>query len=114
ILDSQPRSAPATRAIARLRRACAEMRAFVEATLLVAREEGHTLAGDQSAPLRDIVEHFREDNEALLRERTLVLEADIPADYALQQPESLVSIVLGNLLRNAVEHTREGTVQVTL
>lgn len=114
ILDSQPQSAPAARAIARLRRACAEMRAFIEATLLLAREESSTLTTDHHAPLRAIVEHFREDNEALLRERALLLEVDIPADYDLEQPESLASIVLGNLLRNAVDHTRAGTVRVSL
>lgn len=114
ILESQPQPAAAARATTRLRRACTEMQAFTEAALLLAREEATTIADTQPASLRRIVDNVLEDNENLLAEHRIALQVDVAPDVMLSQPASLISIVIGNLVRNAIEHTRDAPVRVEL
>lgn len=114
VLDTQAQSPATQRAVARLRRACSDMRTFIEAALLLAREEATTLQDDQPAVLADVLQHLLEDMQPQLRERNIRVTVDVPADFTLPQPRNLLQIMLGNLLRNAIEHTRDGSIDVQL
>lgn len=114
VLDTQPQTAATQRATARLRRACSEMRAFIEATLYLAREEATTIQDGPPARPAALLQGLLEDMQAQLQARHITVSVDVPADCVLQQPSSLVQILLANLLRNAIEHTREGRIDVSL
>lgn len=112
VLAANPQSAASLRALERIRRACRDMLAFIEATLFLSREEGNQI--DQGAPadLVKIVESLLEDSSAALQYKNLVVEKDYAAAPILAHPQSLVQIAVGNLLRNAIEHTPAGRIAI--
>jgi signal transduction histidine kinase len=114
VLDAQDQAPATQRAVARLRRACNEMHAFVDATLRLAREEATTI--DEGAPVNvaQVLKGLFEDMQPLLRERNISVDCAVPSSFVLEQSESLVQILLGNLLRNAIEHTRDGHIGIRL
>lgn len=114
VLDAQPLTPATQRAAARLRRACDEMRAFIEATLLLAREEATTIHDGADANLDHLLQGLLEDMQPLLQEHNIRVTSDINPTFTLSQPASLVQILLGNLLRNAIEHTRDGSIDIRL
>lgn len=114
VLDTQAQTPAAQRATARLRRACGEMRAFIEATLYLAREEATTIQDGLPARPALLLQGLLEDMQPQLQERHISVQVAVPADFVLQQPASLVQILLANLLRNAIEHTRDGSIEISL
>lgn len=114
VLDTQEQAPAGQRAIARMRRACGEMRAFIEAALLLAREDGTMLAHEASTDVTAVVASLLEDSQPLLQQRNVRVSTAIPPGFTLPQPPSLVQITLGNLLRNAIEHTRDGSIELRI
>ncbi|MCB1664951.1 MAG: HAMP domain-containing histidine kinase [Pseudomonadales bacterium] len=114
VLASNPQSAASQRAIERIRRACSEMLAFIEATLYLSREEAMQI--DQSAPaqMSAIVERLLEDNADLIQSRGIRVEKHFQGSPVVSAPTSLLQITVSNLLRNAIEHTAGGTIRVDL
>ncbi|MDP5053920.1 MAG: HAMP domain-containing histidine kinase [Congregibacter sp.] len=100
------------RAIERINRACSEMLAFIEATLYLSREDANQI--DQTAPadVAAIVAGLLDDNSEQLRGRDIQVETKVHASPTLSTPSSLVQISIGNLLRNAIEHTYAGTISI--
>ncbi len=114
VLDSNPQSASSQRAIERIRRACSEMLAFIEATLYMSREDANQI--DQSGPadLTVIVERLLEDNAAAIKAHGIEVQTQITASPQLAVPSSLLQITVSNLLRNAIEHTHQGRVTLRI
>ncbi|HEY0961807.1 MAG TPA: HAMP domain-containing sensor histidine kinase, partial [Pseudomonadales bacterium] len=110
--EVQEQSSAGRRAIARMRRACGEMHAFIEATLLLSREDSATIQQEASTDVPALVAALVEDILPLLQARNVSLVTDIPPGFTLPQPPSLVQITLGNILRNAIEHTRDGSIDL--
>src|SRR5690606_16427342 len=114
VLDAQALTPASQRAAARLRRACDEMRAFIEATLLLAREESSTIQDPAPTRLKAVLHGLLEDMQPQLQERRIQVSVEVAEDFVLDQPASLLQILLGNLLRNAIEHTHDGRIDVQL
>lgn len=114
VLDAQALTPASQRAAARLRRACDEMRAFIEATLLLAREESSTIQDPAPARLKAVLSGLLEDMQPQLQERHIQVSCEVAEDFVLDQPGSLLQILLGNLLRNAIEHTHDGRIDIQL
>jgi signal transduction histidine kinase len=116
VLAEQQDPPPAVqRVTARLERATREMREFIEALLFLSREELGG-SGDQArCELGNIVAHLVEDYRGLAAgRRKLEIELTPTAELWLDTPPALPTIVISNLLRNAVEHTDEGVIRVGL
>lgn len=100
-------------ALVRMRKAVLHMQSLIDNLLLLAREdplpvlpEGadiNTLVGEQIELLRDRA--LENGNTVLLEERARV---------RLPVPERLFSVAFGNLLSNALNYTRDGTVRVRI
>jgi signal transduction histidine kinase len=116
VLAEQQNLPPAVqRVIARLERATREMREFIEALLFLSREEAGGGGEHARCELRGIVNQLIEDYRGLATgKHRLALERKTEADLWLDVPPALPTIVIGNLLRNAVEHTDEGEIRVAL
>lgn len=104
--------APA-RAVSRIKRTCKSMGDLLGTLLLLAREQ------------REPDEDVQTDIHALLQ--TLILQTEsvrsndsVPisltanASLSVNAPESILSIVLGNLLSNAISYTNEGHISVVV
>ncbi len=105
----------AQRATARLQRATREMREFIEALLFLSREESGSNGEQARCELSGIVTQLIEDYRGLAGGKPrLSIELTASAEIWLDTPPALPTIVISNLLRNAVEHTDEGVIRVTL
>lgn len=98
--------------LARLERAARQMHAMIEALLFLAREDG----GWRSEPcaldevMRDISDSFQQ----AAQEQGIDLVCHIVQPLTVQVPPGVAASVVGNLLSNALQHTRKGRVELRL
>ena len=105
----------AQRVIARLERATREMREFIEALLFLSREDAASGGEQARCELGGIVSQLIEDYRSLAAgKRHLAIELTASTELWLDTPPALPTIVISNLLRNAVEHTDQGAIRVAL
>lgn len=102
----------AAKALRRIRRARGEMSEFIHALLALAREQNLATEYSAEVHLKSVVETLCDDYRALLGDRPVGIVLTCPGDPVLKVPPALVMIVVGNLLRNAVEHTQQGVIRV--
>lgn len=110
VIESNQSDASRGRAIDRIRRACGEMQAFIEATLFIAREENSAASRERSHDLETLIRQLLEDSQQLIKSKNIQVEIRIFAPLKLNQPDSIVKITLANLFRNALEHTENGSI----
>lgn len=103
--------AHATRSVKRIQAATRDMMALVEAFLILARE-GDTGLPDEDFLVNEIVRDEVEKARPLLLDKPVQLDLDEPAAFALHAPPRVLSVLLGNLLRNACLYTESGTITV--
>lgn len=103
---------PQARRVGRIGRAAIEMSSLIDALLLLAREDDTSVdeSCDCELLLRQIVERYR----TLAVQRANKIELVIEAAINLTVAPALFSIVVGNLVRNAISHTESGAVTVSL
>lgn len=111
--DEEQLSAFARRSVTRIRNATRDMEALIEAFLILARE------GDTGLP----EEHFQIDALAieeiervrpLLDHKPVQLFLRHEGSFCLHASPRVISVMLGNLLRNACHFTEQGRVVVTI
>ena len=112
ILEEEPRSDRGGRAIERMSRAVREMSEYIDALMLIAREEKSTEA-DAKSDIAELVRIVVEEQQ-LVSDCRLRIETDLSGPLLIPVPASMPSIVISNLLRNALIHGQDGAVCVTL
>lgn len=114
VLEAQEHPRATQPVTARLRRALDEMHGFVEAALFLAREEA---AVDTDAPpcnLVEIVDALVERYRGEARRQGVALQLEACGPVLLPVPPALVRMAVGNLLRNALQHSEATDIRVTL
>ncbi|MDD5297766.1 MAG: HAMP domain-containing sensor histidine kinase [Rhodocyclaceae bacterium] len=100
--------------LARMERVARDMGELIRALLLMAREENAEAHGevscDAAAVVRDCVERHRQ----LIGSRNTEVRVEIRAAPRLPVEATLLSIIVGNLVRNAFAHTEAGQVAISL
>ncbi|NEX19796.1 HAMP domain-containing histidine kinase [Thiorhodococcus mannitoliphagus] len=100
--------------VTRIARAVAEMREMTEALLALAREQEvrseRPLDCDVAAVAEELVQRYRN----LFPDKPVELMLEIAARPRLQSDRAVLSMVLGNLLRNALAFTQEGHVRLRI
>jgi signal transduction histidine kinase len=101
----------ATRNIERIRRSARDMEALIEAFLILARES------DTGLPIEDflandLVLEEMENAQPLVQGKPVALRSDTRDQLELHAPPRVLAVVLGNLIRNACQHTDAGEVMV--
>lgn len=101
------------RALNNIEQASEEMGLAVEAFLWLAREESEP---EREAVCRtgDLVRRCVDLHRPLLRDRAVRVEPEIHCETHADFPPHLFRIALSNLVQNAFQYTREGSVRVTL
>lgn len=98
----------------RIQRAGREMNEFIEALLSLSREE-HADSYRAETRLDEICRNLCEDFATLLAQKPdVTMECDCNLPLAVAAPPALVTITISNLLRNAIEHTDSGHIEVRL
>lgn len=97
--------------VARIERAAEDMADLIDALLLLAREE--EMATEEAWDAVKVAHQCAERYRPLATSRQTTLEL-MTTPVELHTPSALFAIVVANLLRNAVAHTRNGHIGVTL
>lgn len=114
LLLEDPDLPPARRRTAeRIQRACQDMEALTHAFLLLARES-ETGLPMEALCVNDVVAEEMERAKLLAAEKPVRAELRATHRVYLEAPEQVVSILLGNLLRNAFSYTDAGEVVVEI
>nr|NIP74341.1 HAMP domain-containing histidine kinase [Gammaproteobacteria bacterium]NIR98090.1 HAMP domain-containing histidine kinase [Gammaproteobacteria bacterium] len=100
--------------VMRMARAAEEMTEITTALLVLAREEGtgaaRSVSCDMEAVLREVVDKLRDP----LKAKPVTLRLDIRARPRLAVECTVLAMVVGNLLRNALAYTEHGEIRVDL
>jgi signal transduction histidine kinase len=113
VLADEPGLSPELAArVARIERATEEMAELIAALLLLAREDEASADDSCDAPriAADCVERYR----PLAASRHTSIALDVGTTVALPAPPALFAIAIANLVHNAVAHTRDGVIAITL
>lgn len=113
LLEGGERTPREKKALARIHRASHEMMEFIDALLSLSREEAG--AGDFSSEARvdEITRRLCEEfKETLHRDVRIEFRCECPEPIRVAAPPSLVVITIGNLIRNAIQNTREGSIDI--
>lgn len=98
----------------RIKRACNEMLAFIEATLFLSREDSKLAEPSGLTNIQSLLAELLEELEPQIEQRNLSLQNTVPETIDINQRSSILKMIIGNVLRNAIEHTKEGTVTLTM
>lgn len=100
-------------AIGRIHRAARDMIELTGTLLFLARDTGNRAQDAKSqVDLAEIVQRVVESYRPLASENHVQLQLDIQSSQVLRASESALSIVVGNLLRNAIVYAPEAAVEV--
>ncbi len=106
--------APA-RAVQRIKRTSKQMGDLLNALLLLAREEGEADTENCSAVnVNDLIDTLAAPLSTLYVDKANTVEIEHREQLSVKAPESVLSIVLGNILGNAYSYTRNGRIVVTV
>ncbi|MBT8135015.1 MAG: HAMP domain-containing histidine kinase, partial [Gammaproteobacteria bacterium] len=111
--SEQSLSALATSSLQKIRRAADDMADLTEAFLLLARESDDALTID-SVNVNDIVHEEVDRAELFNRVKKLPISVNEQSQLEIHASDKVLSVLLGNLIRNAILYTETGTIQVTV
>jgi signal transduction histidine kinase len=97
--------------LARIERSVTDMEMLIETFLLLARQEQNP-DKRKTCDLRTVVQKVVASYQYLLEEKPVEVEVRAVDSGLLQAPPSLVTIALGNLVRNAFQYTMKGKVEI--
>lgn len=111
--DKETLSGAGRENLERIRKAAKDMEELTEAFLLLARESAHALT-DEWVSVRQIVIGELDRARDLLGDRSIDLSYGFDKELQVAAPERVIASVVGNLLRNAVTYTEQGSVRLEL
>lgn len=114
IIETQNLSETGKRALSRVNRASQEMLAFIEATLFIAREGSQLINQEAPVNLEALLQGLIAENQPLWQSQKNTLQLDTIENAYVSCPSSLLKICIGNILRNAIEHTSSGEISIML
>ncbi len=113
LLSEQELPPPAKNSVMRIKRASADMEELTKAFLLLARESDHALSNEIIC-INEILEEEIERAMILVEDKPLTINYQADFRIKLWASNKVLSILLGNLIRNAVLYTDEGNIDILL
>ena len=98
--------------LARIDRAVTDIEMLIDTFLLLARKE-QLPDNDETCDLQTIVTKVVDSHRYLLKEKPVEVKVQTADAGSVRAPASLVSIALGNLVRNAFQYTMRGRIEIT-
>lgn len=98
----------------RIHRTTGEVDALLGLLLVLAREPARIARAATDIDLPALLAGIADDHRHLLRGRDLDLRVHASSDASLHAPAPIVQSAIGNLLRNAIEHSDRGVIDLHL
>jgi len=99
--------------VTRIKGSARDMEELIDAFLILARETDKEFEDEQTV-IANVVEREIRSADIYLDNKPLLVEVDEQYPLEIFTARKVVAIVLGNLIRNAVLYTNEGSVSVTI
>ncbi len=107
-------SAAATRQLERIARTTGEVEELISLLLVLARDPARVYAGAERFRLDELLPSIVDDHRHLAEGKDLTFVLEPWASRTLVAPETVVRMAIGNLLRNAIEHSDRGQIRVRM
>jgi len=115
VLLSDPKLATSPRGkVQRIARATQEMTEITATLLVLAREQGSKTSPPVSCDVNTVLQEVVNKLRQPLQTKPINLEVEIKAQPQLAVERTVLAMVIGNLLRNALAYTDQGTIRVQL
>ena len=113
LLTEQDLDRPARNSVLRIKRAATDMQELTETLLLLARESDHGVSMDEVC-VNDVIREEFERSRNLIDAKPVEVEIHDSHQLKILASEKVVSVLIGNLLRNAFIYTDEGRVDIEI
>lgn len=111
LLSEQELDRRARNSVLRIKRSATDMEELTEAFLLLARESEQGLSLEPVC-VNDVIEYELERAGELVGEKPVSIEKSADCRLVVQASEKVLSVLVGNLMRNAFRYTDAGTVHI--
>lgn len=113
LLSDEALSEMAKKTIHRIKRAITDMEELTEAFLLLARESDSALTRDQVC-INEVIEEEIERSSLLKEKKDIAFHFTAKNQLFTHAAEKVLSVLFGNLIRNAILYTDKGTIKITI
>ena len=113
LLSEQELSVSALKTVDRIKRAVSDMEELTDAFLLLARESDQGLSQDKVC-INDVIQEEIDRAQLLIQDKDLAISFTPENRLYAQASDKVVSVIVGNLLRNAILYTDEGSVDIKI
>ncbi|PZQ18449.1 MAG: two-component sensor histidine kinase [Rhodanobacter denitrificans] len=114
VLGQMPLPEAARPVLGRIEHAVTDLSETMVALLYLAREPDPESEPVDVTALHELLPRLARDHEHLLRDKSARLTVGVLVPTFIAAPEAIVRIAVSNLLRNAIEHTEAGSVEIAL
>ncbi len=111
LLADEDLSANNRRTIERIKRNASDMEELIQALLLLARESDNALSID-TVCVNDVIEEEMERSSNLLVNKAVKVNFTSEQNLLISSSDKVLSVLIGNLIRNAYSYTDEGSVEI--
>jgi len=102
------------RPIQRIQRASREIDQLIQVLLVLAKSPERIMDGASEFALDELVDDVVNDHRGLIEAKSLQLRVGVLDACVVRAPVRIVQIAIANLLRNAIEHSDQGTITVSV
>ena len=113
LLDDDGLSDAHRRTVQRIKTNASDMEELIQALLLLARESDNALSMDYIC-VNDVVQEEMDRAAELLSGKPIETGFHADGELLIQASDKVVSVMLGNLIRNAYSYTDEGRVDISI
>jgi len=113
LLDDYKITAPAKASVKKIQNAARDINKLVEIFLLLAREDKQNLE-KENVSINEVVENEVSKAEFLLKGKDIKIDFRPAYELCVWGSEVVLSVLIGNLLRNAILYTEAGTISIEL
>ena len=113
LLSEQDLTQPAQNSVLKIKRATKDMEDLTEAFLLLARESDNALSTGEVC-INDIIDEEIDRAQAFNRTKKIQINVSSTGSLLIPAPDKVVSVLLGNLIRNAILYTEQGHIDITV
>ena len=114
VLNAHPESITVKeRALSRIKQSTKDIAESINALFLLSKDDAQIVNSAELFQLDDLVERIVSDHLSIFPEKQLTIDSDLDKTCLFASREA-TSIVLGNLVRNAIEHAKSHEIKIYL
>lgn len=107
-------SAPARTTLRRIRHTVADVDQLIATLLVLAKEPRRLQESEETCRLEELLPSLVLDHDYLTRDKALRIDLGTVQPSHLHAPARVVGVAIANLLRNAIEHSDRGVIDVSV